>query len=409
MNIWPNITKELLTVKYRGTPYKDIRNPEIHIRGPQVTCLALSSDGIHWTKPELGLFKINGTYKNNVVMAGNQAVCHNFSPFIDTRPGVPTSERFKAMAGSFKYGLDENEGIWAFVSEDGIHWNKIQDNVVMGPKHYPKNADESSIPCFWSESENCYVANVRTRQGSDDLHEYVKTRWIGRTTSPDFINWTKVEQMEYEPVYSPEEMVASNENIDTSTWKHFNIQGGGREQLYTNQTQPYFRAPHIYIALPMRYVWGAVTLSQEELDHYNMPYGYFSHSTSDGVFMTSRGGLKYDQLFREAFFTAGRDRVSWAGKNCMASNGIVPTADDELSIYYSALLSVFHNPCSTHLLRCTIRTDGFASVNAPYEGGEFITKPFLFKGNKLDSIGISIIKPPQSKPTVIYFHIYGLI
>ncbi|HOW19291.1 MAG TPA: hypothetical protein PLC79_09660, partial [Phycisphaerae bacterium] len=31
----------------------------------------------------------------------------------------------------------------------------------------------------------------------------------------------------------------------------------------------------------------------------------------------------------------------------------------------------------------TLRLDGFVSVNAPYAGGEFITKPLLFEGRKL--------------------------
>jgi hypothetical protein len=30
-----------------------------------------------------------------------------------------------------------------------------------------------------------------------------------------------------------------------------------------------------------------------------------------------------------------------------------------------------------------IRPDGFVSVQAPYAGGEFITKPFVFSGEKL--------------------------
>jgi hypothetical protein len=36
------------------------------------------------------------------------------------------------------------------------------------------------------------------------------------------------------------------------------------EHLYTNQTQPYFRAPHIYIALPMRFLPGRQVLTDEQ-------------------------------------------------------------------------------------------------------------------------------------------------
>ncbi len=31
----------------------------------------------------------------------------------------------------------------------------------------------------------------------------------------------------------------------------------------------------------------------------------------------------------------------------------------------------------------TVRMDGFASVNGPYEGGEVVTRPLRFRGNEL--------------------------
>ena len=39
---------------------------------------------------------------------------------------------------------------------------------------------------------------------------------------------------------------------------------------------------------------------------------------------------------------------------------------------------------TTHKLqRLTLRTDGFASMNAGYDGGEFVTKPLKFDGSRL--------------------------
>ena len=37
-----------------------------------------------------------------------------------------------------------------------------------------------------------------------------------------------------------------------------------------------------------------------------------------------------------------------------------------------------------YLQRMTLRLDGFASVNAPYQGGEMITRPLKFFGEKLE-------------------------
>ena len=36
------------------------------------------------------------------------------------------------------------------------------------------------------------------------------------------------------------------------------------------------------------------------------------------------------------------------------------------------------------IVRYAFRMDGFASVNAGYSGGEFVTEPFLFSGNELE-------------------------
>jgi hypothetical protein len=38
---------------------------------------------------------------------------------------------------------------------------------------------------------------------------------------------------------------------------------------------------------------------------------------------------------------------------------------------------------SARLRRATLRTDGFVSVNAPYSGGELVTKPLVFDGSEL--------------------------
>src|SRR6266542_3053602 len=80
----------------------------------EVTCYAESKDGIRWTKPELGLFEINGSKANNVVLAGMAPFSHNFCPMLDPRKEVPRGERYKALAGT------GGSGLVAFVSADGL-------------------------------------------------------------------------------------------------------------------------------------------------------------------------------------------------------------------------------------------------------------------------------------------------
>ena len=71
----------------------------------EVTCYAESKDGITWAKPNLGFFEVLGRRDNNVILAGQAPFSHNFAPFLDTRPGVPAAERYKALAGTSEKGL----------------------------------------------------------------------------------------------------------------------------------------------------------------------------------------------------------------------------------------------------------------------------------------------------------------
>ena len=61
---------------YRGkTGMTNAGNPD------ETTCYAESTDSIHWTRPNLGLFEVHGTRENNVILDNTFApVCSNFGP-----------------------------------------------------------------------------------------------------------------------------------------------------------------------------------------------------------------------------------------------------------------------------------------------------------------------------------------
>lgn len=291
----------------------------------EVTLYAESADAIHWTLPKLGLFEHPTFPQGNVVLMNEFLVNHNFTPFIDTRPGVPAEEKYKALGGLAYQSHAEHlavrdkrgpGGLKAFASPDGIHWKKMREEPVI-PEAWGKYFDSQNY-AFWSESEQCYVCYFR---------RFIKgMRGIARTTSKDFIIWTPFVEMQA--------------NLP-------------KEHLYTACTQPYFRAPHLYIALPTRFMdkRGAAT---------------------DILFMSTRGGGKYDREFTESFIRPGIGKDGWADRANYAAIGIHQTGDAEMSMFL------------TGGRRFTLRLDGFVSVNAPLVGGEFITKPFVFSGKELE-------------------------
>ncbi|MFW6058801.1 MAG: hypothetical protein ACODAQ_01380 [Phycisphaeraceae bacterium] len=336
---YPTILRDGHTYRlyYRGWPTTSDH-------GTANYCLAESDDGVHFQRPAVNEHTIAGTRENNVVLTGGGA--HNLAPFIDTNPDARASQRYKAV-GSVGHGKER--GLAAFASPDGIHWSLMQEAPV-----FTKGAFDSQNLAFWSEHEDCYVCYFRifTDSGFEREERYKGIRTIARTTSEDFLHWSEPEPMTFG---------------DTPM-----------EHLYTNATTPYFRAPHIYVALPKRFVPDRAALSTEQFDAFGVASGQRT-AISEAVFMTSRGGTAYDRTFMEALIRPGLDQRNWVGRNRMCAWGVVPTGDDEISIYCQE-----HYTQPTHnIRRFTLRTDGFASVRAPYRGGEMTTKPFTFAGKTL--------------------------
>ena len=103
-------------------------------------------------------------------------------------------------------------------------------------------------------------------------------------------------------------------------------------------------------------------------------------ASSDSVFFTTRGGNRYDRTFMEAFLRPGPSPEDWVARDNTPALGVVPANAREMFIYR---VSHYAQPTS-HLARYVLRTDGFASVNAPFRGGELVTKPFVFSGSNLE-------------------------
>ncbi len=273
-----------------------------------------STDGVRWNKPALGLFTVDGSRQNNIVLAGASKGSHNFTPFIDENPDARPAQRYKAMGGVHSGG-----GLYVWSSRDGLRWRKLQAGpVIASPAS--KFAFDSQNVSFWSTVEGQYVCYFRSWETS-----HGQLRSISRCTSRDFIHWSKP--------------VAMDPNLPG-------------EHLYTSGTHPYFRAPHIYLALPTRF----------------MPA---RGASTDILFMNSRAGAThYARTFTEVFIRPGLEEHRWGNRSNYATWRVVPTSDAELSIYVNDR-------------RYVLRTDGFVSLRAGARGGELLTGPFRFSAGDL--------------------------
>lgn len=323
---------DLYRMYYRGLPRAGEDGSDL-----EVTCYAESRDGVQWEKPNLGIHEMEGSRENNVVLANLAPFSHNFSPFPDTRPGIPVEERYKALAGTSATGLV------AFVSPDGLHWKKTQDAPVI-----TQGAFDSQNIAFWSESEGRYLCYFRTWTES----QFGGFRTVSRATSADFREWSEPVPMRFG---------------DTPP-----------EHLYTNQTLPYFRAPHLYLALAARFMPGRRVVPTDAASGLGGDSQY-SGDCSDTVLLSSRGGADYDRTFMEGFVRPGIGLENWTSRTNYPAWGIVPAGENRIAFYIQRR----YGQDAHYLQRMLLRADGFASVHAPYSGGEMVTKPLRFTGKEL--------------------------
>jgi hypothetical protein len=324
-----------------------------------VLCVAISEDGVAWTKPNLGLVERAGSRDTNIVAdeVGNPLMA---TPWLDTRPGVPDDERVKAIASRPVSGEAHTAFIdpagpkrllfWA--SGDGFTFRKLdpQPDLVSNLR----NCFDGGNTMFWSEAEEQYVLYYRWYDGEwGEGH-----RTMARTTSKDLDHWSGSIPMTYG---------------DTP-----------REQFYTNNSQPYFRAPHLYIAPAARFMEGrrVVTDAQVEAMGLRTSHGHFyGNDCSDAVLLTSRAGsTRYDRTFMETFIRPGLGASNWVSRTNYPLTGILPCGSDQIMLFVAR----HYMQESWHIERLLLRTDGFASVTAPWAGGELLTKPFTFAGSLLE-------------------------
>ncbi len=258
---------DIYRMYYRGSHFDEKTKKAGH---PEVTCYAESKDGVHWTKPNLGIVEWNGSKENNIILKGIGVHC--FVAFRDDNPNCSPDAKYKGISRGRPEG---KRGLYVFQSPDGIHWSLIKDQPVI-----TEGAFDSQNLAFWDPVSGLYV----------DYHRIFvnKVRTIMTCTSQDFVTWTK-------PVL-------------------LKFPNAPNQHLYTNAVRPYPRAPHIRIGFPTRY----------------LPEG----SRVEPVFMASRDGVTFTRYPEPVIpRTAPKDRDG-NRSNYMANGLLsLPGNEKEYAVY----------------------------------------------------------------------------
>jgi len=339
---------------YYGAYQYDVAEGNQTFAHKPYTCYAESTDGIHWTKPELGLVEFNGSKRNNIVLAADSIKEIPLDPghiavFKDSNPSCPADAKYKALIRA-----TEVRALYALKSSDGIHFELLTKKQLI-----TDGAFDSENLAFWDSVRGEYRAYFR------DFRDGIRN--IKTATSPDFVHWSEPEWLVF-----PEAPV---------------------EHLYTNQVTPYYRAPHLLIGFPMRYTDRGWVDSTDKLSHPELRRlrssvsPRYGSAVTDALMMTSRDGLTF-RRWGEAIIRPGPARTdSWVYGDNMIAWGIIKTKSErsqspaELSVYAT---EGYWTGQAMNIRRYAFRIDGFVSVHAPLSGGELITKPLVFEGDKLE-------------------------
>ncbi len=106
----------------------------------QPWCYAVSLDGHHWEKPNLGIYEFRGSKENNILADYRDP--HYFNVFKDPQDPDP-QRRYKALGEQEGPIPNLTGGAAVAFSPDGIHWNPWSGNLVV--HHGPNLGDAPTI------------------------------------------------------------------------------------------------------------------------------------------------------------------------------------------------------------------------------------------------------------------------
>ncbi|MEW6753572.1 MAG: hypothetical protein AB1505_21690 [Candidatus Latescibacterota bacterium] len=312
---------------------------------------ARSADGLHWERPELGLFPGEPGLAANAVFAPPGWRLIDLNGVVrDPRVQTPAAERYHVMlsadAGERGPGGAQGKHCLPAVSPDGLHW-EVRPAFRPPAPCYPDRA------CFvWDPYRQVWVLYSRCRHNPPELvarggPNYFG-RAIGRGESPDLQTWTA----EWPPVMQAE--VEDPDGTEIYGWSAFPC--GGQ--------------------------WLALTQVHHSLPHQACIDLALSHSR-DGVHWQRRS---------EVLLSLG-EVGEWDRFNQCAST-LPLCVGDEVWVYYSGRLYRHgeyrrhpewrpdaprrdSGPSQVAIGLATLRLDGWCSLEAGFGGGALLTQPVV--------------------------------
>ena len=348
-------SEQVWKLYYHGAAMED--DGEGHRRMTYRQCLAISKDGLHWTKPNLGLIEWNGSRENNIVASSSNFLYHVIH---DANGG---NERYKGLFGM--------SGRKPAVSPDGLNWRFLEAPVIPSQDQSKLNYDELAGE---------YLLTVK--------HEGPYGRSVYLTTSKDFREWSKprlIFHADGEDQEASRRRIAARLTDPRYAPLTINRSADYNTDVYN---MPVFRYQGVYIGMPMFFNQSGPTPigNSEGFHHVEL--------------VMSRDLIRWQRVAGRAPFM----ETSHVGKGGYDTVQLIPAdrpvvRDGELWFYYSGNRgrfipdSVYTRPDgrkvfgfpehtgAVHVSR--LRLDGFVSMDAGELDGKLLTRPMFLRGRRL--------------------------
>ena len=295
---------------------------------------ATSKDGIHWTKPELGIAEFNGSRANNIFIERPK---ESHLPIVIHTPWEADSNRHYKLI-YYDYGRTDSKhpvsGFYGAYSADGIHWSKELPEPIL--------PDPGDIGNFvWDPTRGRYIGYAKIWAAVLGF----RRRSIGFTSTSNFEHWP------------PTELVLTPDEVD-DRWVE-------NDQQHTDF---YGLAAFPYESMYLGFLW----------------VFRITEGTNDGPIhlelVSSRDGIRWKRQEgdRPPILALGPSG-SWDGG--MLHTATQPLIDgDTINLFYGASDQTHESPIADGWGNCaiglaTLRKDGFASLDAGAEIATITSRP----------------------------------
>lgn len=314
---------------------------------------AESTDGIHWTKPELGVAEHKGSKATNLV--GISSLEGNV--FRDPH-ATNESERYVYVTTVFKGG-----GIYRFTSPDGLRWKRDGQPLM------PFEADSQNIT-FWDERLGRYVLFFRGWDREDSRNQ-----------------WRRLVRLETDRLDRPLPLVPSGKGrhandpardplitTEAPTVLACDAQDPEHTDIYTSAIQRYPLAPEWYVGFPSFYRHATNTKNRND-------------GRTETQFIASRDGVKWERYSRAPYIRPGL-AGSDSGNMVYVGSGMV-IRGDEIWQYATGYRTTHGDTPGRQqqsdgvIHRYVHRIDGFVSLDFNDAGGRATTNTVKVDGAAL--------------------------